>query len=231
MTAGEPAATRAAHALREDLPRLRGLLHAYAFWAALAAAIVLVVLAPSSPARTTAGIYGAGLCALFAASAIYHRYRGSRRIKAILRRVDHSTIFVFIAASYTPIAVLVLRSPLDVIVLVSVWAGALAGVAFSVAWIEAPRALVAGCYIAIGWVAVVALPQLSGRLGLGPVLLILAGGVLYSLGALAYALQRPNPWPRWFGYHEVFHGLVIAAAVLHFVAIAEVVLRPVSAHA
>ncbi|TMK38588.1 MAG: hemolysin III, partial [Actinobacteria bacterium] len=105
------------------------------------------------------------------------------------------------------------------------------GVAFSVAWIEAPRALVAGCYIAIGWVAVVALPQLSGRLGLGPVLLILAGGVLYSLGALAYALQRPNPWPRWFGYHEVFHGLVIAAAVLHFVAIAEVVLRPVSAHA
>jgi hemolysin III len=207
----------------EVVPRLRGLLHAWAFWFALAAAIALTVAAPTAKARVAALIYGVGLCALFGASATYHRWRGDPRWKPVLRRVDHSTIFVFIAASYTPVALLVLSSPLRWVVLASVWGGALAGVGMSVIWINAPRALVAACYIAVGWVALVALPQLFDRLGLGTPLLLLAGGLLYSLGAAAYATKRPNPWPRTFGFHEVFHALVIAAALVHFVAIAGVI--------
>jgi hemolysin III len=212
----------------EVVPRLRGLLHAYAFWFALAAAIVLIAVAPDARARVGAVIYGIGLCALFGASATYHRWRGNPRWKPILRRIDHSTIFIFIAASYTPISLLVLHDPLRIIVLASVWIGALAGVAMSIAWIDAPRALVALCYIAVGWVAVVAMPQLFSHRGLAMPLLLLVGGILYSLGAAAYATKRPNPWPRTFGFHEVFHSLVIAAAVVHFVAIAGVIANPVS---
>jgi hemolysin III len=215
-------------AREEVVPRLRGLLHAYAFWFAVAAAIVLVVVAEDSRARISAVIYGVGLCALFGASATYHRWRGNPRWKPILRRIDHSTIFIFIAASYTPIALLVLEDPLRVIVLVSIWAGALAGVAMSIAWIDAPRVLVAACYIAVGWVAIVAMPQLFSHRGAAMPILLLIGGLLYSLGAAAYATKRPNPWPRTFGFHEVFHSLVIAAAIVHFVAIAGVIANPVT---
>jgi hemolysin III len=212
----------------EVVPRLRGLLHAYAFWFALAAAIALILVAPDTRARVSAVIYGIGLCALFGASATYHRWRGHPRWKPVLRRIDHSTIFIFIAASYTPISLLVLNDPLRIIVLASVWIGALAGVAMSIAWIDAPRALVALCYIAVGWVAVVAMPQLFSHRGIGMPLLLLIGGILYSLGAAAYATKRPNPWPRTFGFHEVFHSLVIAAAAVHFVAIAGVIANPVT---
>jgi hemolysin III len=212
----------------EVVPRLRGLLHAYAFWFALAAAIVLVVVAADGRARIAAAVYGVGLCALFGASATYHRWRGHPRWKPILRRIDHSTIFVFIAASYTPIALLVLDDPIRIIVLASVWAGAFAGVAMSICWIDAPRVLVALCYVAVGWVALVALPQLFSARGIAMPVLLIAGGVLYSLGAAAYATKRPNPWPRTFGFHEVFHALVIAAAVVHFVAIAGVIADPVA---
>ena len=210
----------------ELIPRLRGLLHAWTFWVAIAAAIPLVAFAPTGKARLAALVYGAGLCALFGASALYHRWRGNPRWKPILRRVDHSTIFVFIAASYTPVGLLVLEPPMQAIVLISVWAGAVAGVAFSLCWIEAPRALVAACYVAVGWVAVLAFPQLADRMGAAPVVLLAVGGLLYSLGAVAYALKRPNPWPRTFGFHEVFHALVIAAAVVHYVAIAGVIVDP-----
>jgi hemolysin III len=211
----------------EVVPRLRGLLHAWAFWFAIAAAIVLIAVAPDTRARVAAVIYGIGLCALFGASASYHRWRGNPRWKPILRRIDHSTIFIFIAASYTPISLLVLHDPLRVIVLASVWIGALAGVTMSIAWIEAPRVLVALCYAAVGWVALVALPQLFSHRGVAMPVLLLVGGLLYSLGAAAYATKRPNPWPRTFGFHEVFHALVIAAAVVHFVAIAGVIANPV----
>jgi len=210
------------------LPRLRGLLHAWAFWFALVAAAVLILVASDGRARIGAIIYGIGLCALFGASATYHRWPGNPRWKPILRRIDHSTIFIFIAASYTPIALLVLDDPLRVIVLASVWAGALCGVAMSIAWIDAPRVLVALCYIAVGWVAIVALPQLFSERGIAMPVLLLVGGLLYSLGAAAYATKRPNPWPRTFGFHEVFHTLVIAAAVVHFVAIAGVIANPVA---
>jgi hemolysin III len=215
-------------AREEIVPRLRGRLHAWAFWLAAVAAVVLIGTAPGGRARAAAVIYGVGLCALFGASATYHRWPGNPRWKPILRRIDHSTIFLFIAASYTPVALLVLNPPLRWIVLASVWAGALAGVAMSVAWIDAPRALVAGCYIAVGWVALVAIPQLFHSLGAGPPLLLLAGGLLYSLGAAAYATKRPNPWPRTFGFHEVFHALVVAAALVHFIAISDVIARPIS---
>jgi hemolysin III len=215
-------------AREEVVPRLRGLLHAWAFWFALAAAGILIIVAYDGRARIAAVIYGAGLCALFGASATYHRWRGHPRWKPVLRRVDHSTIFVFIAASYTPIALLVLNGPLSTIVLVSVWAGALAGVVMSVAWIDAPRVLTAVCYIAVGWVALVAMPQLFEHRGVVVPILLLIGGVLYSLGAAAYATKRPNPWPRTFGFHEVFHTLVIAAALVHFIAIGAVIANPVA---
>jgi hemolysin III len=180
----------------------------------------LVALAPSPTARFAACVYGVGLCTLFAGSALYHRWRWNPRWRSLLRRVDHSTIFVFIAASYTPVALIVLSGESRVLVLASVWTGALAGVALSVAWITAPRVLVAVSYIAVGWVALIALPQLVSRLPFAPLLLFVIGGVLYSLGAAVYAAKRPNPWPRTFGFHEVFHALVIAAAASHFVAIA-----------
>lgn len=207
----------------EVVPRLRGVIHAYAFFFALAAAIVLVVVAPGAKERVAAAIYGAGLCALFGVSATYHRWRGDPRWKPVLRRADHSTIFIFIAASYTPVALLVLSSPLRWIVLVSVWGGAVAGIVMSVWWIDAPRALVALSYIAVGYVAVVTMPQLFDRLGAGTPLLLLGGGILYSLGAATYATKWPNPWPGTFGFHEVFHTLVTLAAVVHFVAIAGVI--------
>jgi hemolysin III len=204
----------------DALPRLRGVLHAYTAWFAAAAAALLVATAPDARARLAAAIYGAALIGLFAVSGTYHRWRGAAHRKVLLRRLDHSMIFVFIAASYTPVALLVLSPPVSAIVLVSVWLGALAGVAFSLAWIDAPRAVTAAAYIAIGWVIVLAAPQIVSAIGATAALLFLGGGVLYSVGATVYATQRPDPWPRVFGFHEVFHALVVAAAVVHFVAMA-----------
>ena len=204
----------------ELVPLLRGVSHAWAFWLALVAGAVLLVLAPAADARIAALVYAVGLCALFAGSGLYHRWRWDPRWRPLLRRIDHSTIFIFIAASYTPIALLVLDGSLRVIVLAGVWAGAVAGVAFSVAWISAPRALTAGTYLALGWFAVITIPQLVDRLPVVPLALLAAGGVLYTVGALVYAAQRPNPWPRTFGFHEVFHAFVIAAAAAHFAAMA-----------
>ena len=206
--------------MNQELPALRGRLHQHTVWLSLAAAALLIALAPAGTARLTAVIYGAGLNALFIASAVYHRWPPASRWKPVLRRIDHCVIFVFIAASYTPIAALVLEPPSSTIVLVSVWAGALLGVVFSVAWIDAPRLAVALAYIGIGWVIVIALPQVFDETGAAPGALFLAGGLLYTGGAVVYARQRPDPWPRVFGFHELFHTLVIAAAVLHYVAMA-----------
>jgi hemolysin III len=206
--------------IEEVIPRLRGVLHAYAFYAAAVAAAVLVAVAPTAGARLAASVYGAGMCVLFAASGLYHRWRWSPRWKPILRRVDHAAIFVFIAATSTPIALLVLEPPLRTFVLVSTWAGAALGVAFTLAWLSAPRILAAGAYLAVGWVGVVAVPALLDRVGVAATVLFIAGGALYTLGAAVYATRRPDPWPSTFGFHEVFHVLVIAAAVAHYVAMA-----------
>ena len=200
------------------VPRLRGVSHAVACVVSVAAAIVLVVLAPTARATVGVAIYGIGLIALFAGSALYHRWPGPAYLKPVLQRLDHSMIFLFIAASYTPIALVVLHGALAWIILGVAWTGAVAGVAFSLRWIDAPRGVVASSYLGLGWVAVIALPQLLVELRPAPLILVTAGGLLYSAGAIVYARQRPNPWPRTFGFHEVFHALVIAAAAAYYIA-------------
>lgn len=210
--------TRSA-AADELVPRLRGVSHAGASVVAIAAAVVVIVIAPAGRATVAAAVYGAGLIALFGASALYHRWPGPVRFKPMLQRIDHSAIFAFIAASYTPLALVLLRGPLVWVILGVAWTGAIAGVAFSLGWIQAPRSVVAGSYLTLGWVAVIAIPQLLGDVGVTPVALLAAGGLLYSAGAIIYARQRPDPWPRTFGFHEVFHALVIAAAAVQYVAL------------
>ncbi len=201
------------------VPRLRGVSHAAAFFLAVVAAAMIVQLAPNGRATVAVAIYGAALAALFGGSALYHRWPGPPRFKPILQRIDHSTIFLFIAASYTPIALIVLHGPLVWVILAIAWAGAAAGVAFSLGWIDAPRTVHAGSYLTLGWLAVIALPQLLGELRVAPLVLLGAGGLLYSIGAVIYASQRPNPWPRTFGFHEIFHVLVIAAAAAQYAAV------------
>jgi hemolysin III len=210
----------------ELVPMLRGVMHQWALWFALAAGAALVVLAPPGTARLAAVIYGAGLCAMLAASAAYHRWKCTPRVRSVLCRIDHSAIYLFMGASYTPVCLLVLEGRTRWAVLGAVWAGCLAGVALSVAWVTAPRVLNAVAYVGLGWAVIAAFPQLLAALDLAPLLLFAAGGVLYSVGAVIYALQRPDPWPRTFGFHEVFHALVIAAAVTHFVAMAGWVILP-----
>jgi hemolysin III len=204
----------------ELVPVMRGVSHFWAFWCALAATIPLVALAPGGSARGAAIVYGSGMCVLFAGSATFHRMRCGPRLRSLLCRIDHSAIFIFIAASYTPVTLLVLDGPLGWTLFAAVWAGALAGVTLSMAWISAPRVLFAGTYVALGWVAIVAMPELVSTLPATPLILIAAGGVLYTAGAVVYARRRPDPWPDVFGFHEVFHALVIVAAALHFVAMA-----------
>jgi hemolysin III len=203
-----------------DIPRLRGVTHAYAFFVAVIAAALLIVLTPGGAPRMAATVYGVGLCALFGGSGLYHRWRWNPRWRPVLRRVDHSTIYLFIAASYTPVGWLVLSGTTQWIVLITVWSGALAGVTISVAWINAPRFVCAICYVALGWVAVVAFPQMHAELPTVAIVLMGTGGVLYTIGAVIYALGRPNPWPKVFGFHEIFHVFVILAAITHFVAMA-----------
>jgi hemolysin III len=189
-------------------------------WFAAAGAALLVALAPDPTARAVSAVYGLGLIALFGGSALYHRWRWHPRWRPLLRRIDHSTIFVFIAASATPVGVLVLDGTMQLVVLIGMWVGAIGGVIFSLAWIDAPRALQAGLYIAVGWLGAAATPQIVDRLGAAPVALLAAGGILYTTGAVIYAARRPDPWPRTFGFHEIFHAFVIAAAICHFVAMA-----------
>jgi hemolysin III len=206
---------------REDImPMLRGVSHAFAVPVALAAAAILVVLAEPGPARAAALVYGAGMCVLFSGSALFHRLRCSPQVRSLLARIDHSAIYIFLAASYTPIALLVLDDWQRLTVLSVVWGGALGGVVLSVAWVTAPRLLFTITYLVYGWIALLVSPQLFALMDTTPLLLFLAGGLLYSAGAVVYATKRPDPWPTTFGFHEVFHALVIAAAVTHFVAMA-----------
>ncbi len=201
------------------VPRLRGVSHAVAFFLAAGAASWAVAVAPYGRPTVAMAIYSLGLVALFGGSALYHRWPSSGRIKATLQRLDHSTIFVFIAASYTPIALLVLHGALAWVILGLAWTGAAAGITLSLGWIHAPRRVIVGSYLALGWLAVLALPELLSKLGPGPLALLAGGGILYSAGAVIYARQRPDPWPRWFGFHEIFHALVIVAAAVQYVAL------------
>src|SRR5262245_51673586 len=206
------------------VPRLRGVFHLYAFFAAIAAGTTLFVLADGGRERFAVWVYAVALAAMFGASAAYHRVpwrSAARRLWA--RRVDHAMIFVFIAGTYTPFALLALTGTLQAVVLSVVWAGAALGLALNLAWIDAPRWLSAIAYLAVGWVGAITTPQLFAA-GVAAGVLVAVGGGLYTLGALAYATTWPNPVPAWFGFHEVFHVLVVAAAVTQFVAVSLVVL-------
>jgi hemolysin III len=200
-------------------PRLRGVLHQYAFFVSLGSGTLLVLLSGTGRAAVAAAIYAASVSALFGVSALYHRLTWSPAARRRMRRLDHAMIFLLIAGTYTPVGLLVLQGTLATVVLVVVWGGAVAGIVLELAWTKAPRWLGGTVYLALGWVAVVAMPQLFARLGMASGLLLVAGGLAYSAGAAVYARRRPDPVPAVFGYHEVFHLLVIAGVAAHFVAI------------
>jgi hemolysin III len=206
-------------------PRLRGVFHQYAFFVSVAAGLVLAVLADGFVERFAVWVYAAALAAMFGASALYHRVRWrSAAARRRARRLDHAMIFVFIAGTYTPFTVLAFDGAVRVVVLATVWAGAAVGLTRELAWIEGPRWLSAVAYLAVGWVGLIVVPQLFPALGVAAAVLVLVGAGLYSLGALSYATTWPDPFPATLGFHEIFHLLVVAAAITQFVALALVVL-------
>jgi hemolysin III len=204
-------------------PRLRGVSHQYAFFVSLACGVGLILAASGGRARVAAAIYAGAVSALLGTSALYHRVTWRPRARRWMRRLDHSMFFVLIAGTYTPVALLALPGALGRTVLIVVWAAAAAGVVFKLVWIDAPKWLLAAVYLALGWVSVAVLGELPGAIGWLGVVGLAVGGLLYTAGALIYATERPNPVPGVFGYHEVFHALVIAAAALHYAVIAFVV--------
>jgi hemolysin III len=205
--------------MRSAKPRLRGWLHAGTFPVSVVAGIVLVVLAHGTAATLATGVYAASAALLFGISAIYHRGQWSPRAERRLKRLDHSNIFLIIAGTYTPFSVILLRHDGGTTLLWIVWAAALGGIAFRVLWVGAPRWLYTPVYLALGWVAVFYLGALLRTGGPAVVTLLAIGGGLYSAGGVVYATKKPNPSPRWFGFHEVFHTLTLAAYVVHYVAI------------
>jgi hemolysin III len=209
-------------AIVELKPRMRGWLHAYAAVISIVTGTVLVAVAASlrgSAAGATTAIYAGTVTMLFTTSALYHRINWGPTAQGVFKRLDHSMIFVFIAGSYTPIAVLTLDRSSALAVLMVVWIGALGGVALKSTWPHAPRWLGVPLYIGLGWVAVFVMPQLLHNAGVAALTLIAAGGVLYTAGAVVYGLKRPDPWPGTFGFHEVFHACTLVAALCHYVAI------------
>lgn len=211
-------------ALALPKPRLRGVLHAYAAPIAALIGLLFIVLAEGARARTGTVVWAVALTGLFTVSAIYHRGTWRPAVRAWWQRVDHSMIFVLIAGSYTPICLMVLEGAKSAVLLAIVWGGALAGVVTRLLWHTAPRWLFVPMYIALGWVAVAVMPDLAAGAPWTANALIVAGGVLYTLGALVFAAKWPNPSPSVFGFHEIFHALTIAAALCHTVAIALLVL-------
>jgi hemolysin III len=221
--------TGAQNAASLQVPRLRGALHAAAAPAAVVGGCLLVAFAPTALARLVAAVYGITCVALFAISAAYHRSPLGSRRRTLLARLDHVTILLLIAGTYTPLAALALHGWTAVSVLAIIWTGATAGAAVRLswrpAWHPAPRWLSTSLFIALGWVAVSVLPQLLRGAGVLVLVLVLAGGVLYSLGAVVYARKRPNPSPRWFGFHEVFHAMTVLAYLAQYAAVSLVVYR------
>jgi hemolysin III len=202
-------------------PRLRGVSHEWAFFLSLGLGAALIIAADTPKATLAVAIYAVSLSALLGTSALYHRVEWTRpNVRRWMRRLDHSMIFFLIAGTYTPFALLVLDGPLADAVLIVVWAGAVAGAIVEMVWIDHPKWVAALIYLSLGWVAVIAFPGLWSEMGVAGTLLVAAGGLLYTAGAIVYAIQRPDPIPRVFGYHEVFHALVIAAAAVQFAAIA-----------
>jgi hemolysin III len=209
----------------EEIPILRGVFHLWAFVAAVAAGVVLVVLSDGALEIVSSWVYAAALAAMFGASALYHRFPWRSTAKRLwARRLDHSTIFVFIAGTYTLFALLRFEGMSRWLILVLVWLGAVFGLVLELVWIDSPRWLSAIAYLLVGWVGVLAIPQMFSRAGVAVAVLLLVGGGLYTLGAVIYATRWPNPFPRVLGFHEVFHLLVVAAAATQFVAVSLVVM-------
>ncbi|MBZ5739841.1 PAQR family membrane homeostasis protein TrhA [Nocardioides mangrovi] len=210
----------------EIKPKLRGWLHLATAPLTLAAGIVLICLSPNTTTRIGSALFTGSALILFTVSAIYHTGTWSPRVWAFLRRFDHSNIFLLIAGSYTPFSLLLLHGTQQVVLLATVWTGAILGVGFRVFWTDAPRWLYVPIYIALGWAAIFFIPSFfdgATRLGLGigiaTFTMIVVGGALYTFGGVVYGFKRPNPWPRWFGFHEVFHTFTILAFVSHYVGV------------
>jgi hemolysin III len=199
-------------------PRLRGVLHQAAFALSLVTGTVLICLAAGAMAHVAAAVYAASVVLLFGTSAAYHRRRWSARARNRMERLDHSMIFVLIAGTYTPFTLLLLDGALRWWMFCLVWGSAVAGIVTKAVW-AAPRWVSVALYLGMGWVALGIIPQVLHRGGVAVLVLVGVGGLLYSLGAVVYARRRPDPWPAWFGFHEVFHALTLAAFTVHYVAV------------
>jgi hemolysin III len=204
-------------------PRLRGWLHAGAVPVSAVAGIVLVALSRGAAEVVASAVYAVTTVLLFSVSAVYHRGQWGPRTLGVLKRLDHANIFLIIAGSYTPFAVLLLAGGQRTALLLIVWIGALLGVGFRVLWVGAPRWLYVPAYVALGWVAVAYLPEFTRAGGVAMLVLVAVGGLLYTMGGIVYGTRRPDPYPAWFGYHEVFHTLTLMAYVCQYVAVSLVV--------
>jgi hemolysin III len=203
----------------EVKPRLRGRLHAVVTPLAALAGLIQVVLAPTTSARLTSAVFCFGSVLLFAVSAAYHTRTWPERTRLRLKRWDHANIFVLIACSYTPFAVLMLPGSAARVLLTVVWVGALLGAAFQVFWVHAPRWLYVPIYVGLGWAAVFWAHDFAAAGHPAVLALVVLGGVFYTIGAVVYGLKRPNPAPAWFGFHEIFHTMTIAAFLAHYLAV------------
>lgn len=211
----------------EIKPSWRGWIHAATFPVAIAAGIVLIMLAQGAPAKWAAAVFMATSLLLFGNSALYHRFNWKPKTKAILKRIDHANILLLIAGTYTPLAVLALPPQNGTLLLVIVWSGAVLGILFRVFWINAPRWLYVALYLALGWAAVMYLVDLF-HANAAMMVLVIVGGLLYTGGAIVYALKRPNPWPGRFGFHEIFHACTVLAFLCHWTACLLIELHPLS---
>ena len=223
VAAARETAAIAAHAAAHKLsrkPRLRGVSHQWAFFLSLGAGIALVLAADTTEAILAMSVYAFSLSAMLGTSALYHRVTWTPERRRWMRRLDHTMIFVFIAGTYTPFALLVMHGTLADLVLIVVWASAVAGIILNLLWVSAPKWFSSVVYVSTGSVAIVTLPQLWEETGPGGVGLLALGGALYTAGAVVYARRRPDPRPEVFGYHEIFHVLVIAAAAVQYAAVA-----------
>jgi len=204
--------------IRVVKPKLRGWLHAGMTPATVAAGVVLICLAPTARSRVGAAVFAVTAAVLFGTSAIYHRGSWSPRVERVLKRMDHSNIFLIIAGTYTPFALTLLHGRAALSLLLLVWSGAALGVVFRVFWVTAPRWLYTPIYVALGWVAIFYFGPLMRSGGPAIITLIAVGGGLYTLGALVYGTKRPDPSPKWFGFHEIFHSFTVVAFITHYVA-------------
>jgi hemolysin III len=210
-------------------PAMRGWMHLVCFFLAIPAGVVVIALAESARGRVGAVVYAVGLVALFGVSGMYHRFRWSSAKRRLMQRLDHGTIFVMIAGSYTPVCLLVLEGWVAWTMLVLAWTGAAVGFVLSFGSGRAVRIARGALYIALGWAAMIAVPQMLQNLSVAELALLAVGGVLFTVGSVFLLTHWPDPFPRVFGYHEVWHLLVVAAVVCHFVAIASVVHGPAPA--